>query len=212
MSTTTNNDNIYAVTYAVTSIHAYANCDSRNAHNTYRDQGHGVEPEEREDGVEEAKKIEARSPAGSTECAATSSRRPRRGDSGGPSSSAAAAAEGAPGSLEGGAGGSGGGELDGLLDGVGEGAGVGAADALELGRALEDDEGGHRGDLVRRGDGLLVVDVDLAERDLARLRELRRQRLERRRDHLARPAPVGVDYGFLRENSTSVPCCRHTQI
>ena len=179
-------------------------CDSSwNAYDTYRDQGHDVEPEECEDSVEESKKVEARTPAGPPQRPTTPSSPPRRSSSSSSPSPSSATAEGAPRRLKRGAGGRArvAGELDGLLDGVGEGAGVGAADALELGGALEDDEGRHRGDLVRRRDRLLVVDVDLAERDLAGLRELRRQRFERRRDHLAGAAPVGVDCGFAQTMS-----------
>lgn len=84
-------------------------------------------------------------------------------------------------------------ELDSLFNGSDQIGWVCASDCLDGGAVLEDDEGGHGAYAVLRGDVPLVVDVDLGEGDALGLRIFGREGFKRRRDHLARATPVGID-------------------
>lgn len=58
---------------------------------------------------------------------------------------------------------------------------------------MEDEEGRHGAHIVLLGHVALVVDVDLAERDLLGLGVLGREGLEGRRNRLTWSAPVGIN-------------------
>src|SRR5262249_33567640 len=57
--------------------------------------------------------------------------------------------------------------------------------------ALEEQQGGNAADLILEGDVRVVVDVQLADRDLPRI--FRCERVDGRREALAGPAPLGPE-------------------
>lgn len=143
---------------------------------TYREQRHKVQPKEPNNRIDQGVQIPLDRPPQALPLAASSPR---------PTQRAARSAEAGRSDRAG--------HLDGILNGLCQLGRVGALDGLDGRAVLEDHEGRHGAHAVLRGDVAQLVDVDLGKGDALGLRVLGGEGFEGRRDHLAGPAPVGVD-------------------